>query len=31
VPEVAQTYNTTGSIIQISNALYLIFMGLSRR
>jgi hypothetical protein len=31
VPEVAATYNTTGSIINISNALYLIFMGLSRK
>jgi hypothetical protein len=31
VPEVAQTYNTSGSIINLSNALYLIFMGLSRK
>jgi hypothetical protein len=30
VPEVAQTYNTSGDIINISNALYLVFMGLSR-
>lgn len=29
IPEVAKTYNTTGSIINLSNALYLIFMGLS--
>lgn len=29
IPEVAQTFNTTGSIINLSNALYLIFMGLS--
>lgn len=29
VPEVAQQYNTSGSIINVSNALYLIFMGLS--
>ncbi len=29
IPEVAETYNTTGSIINLSNALYLIFMGLS--
>ncbi|RDL37499.1 uncharacterized protein BP5553_04932 [Venustampulla echinocandica] len=29
VPEVAATYNTTGSIINLSNALYLIFMGIS--
>jgi MFS family permease len=29
IPEVAATYNTTGSIINLSNALYLIFMGLS--
>jgi len=31
IPEVAQTYNTTGDIINISNALYLAFMGLSRK
>lgn len=29
VPEVAATFNTNGSIINLSNALYLIFMGLS--
>lgn len=29
VPEVAATYNTSGSIINLSNALYMIFMGLS--
>ncbi|CAL5872521.1 uncharacterized protein PFLUO_LOCUS6785 [Penicillium psychrofluorescens] len=29
VPEVAKTYNTTGSIINASNALYLAFMGIS--
>jgi len=29
VPEVAETYNTTGAIINLSNAMYLIFMGLS--
>lgn len=29
VPEVAATYNTTGSIIGLSNALYMLFMGLS--
>jgi hypothetical protein len=29
VPEVAATYNTDGSIINISNALYMLFMGLS--
>lgn len=29
IPEVADTYNTSGSIINLSNALYLIFMGLS--
>lgn len=29
VPEVAATYDTSGSIINLSNALYLIFMGLS--
>jgi MFS family permease len=29
IPEVAETFNTTGSIINLSNALYLIFMGLS--
>ena len=29
IPEVAAEYNTSGSIINISNALYLIFMGLS--
>jgi multidrug resistance protein len=29
IPEVAATYNTTGSIIDVSNALYLVFMGLS--
>jgi MFS family permease len=28
VPEVASTYDTSGSIINLSNALYLIFMGL---
>ena len=29
IPEVAQTYHTSGTIINVSNALYLIFMGLS--
>jgi hypothetical protein len=29
VPEVAAEYHTTGSIINLSNGLYLIFMGLS--
>jgi hypothetical protein len=29
VPEVAKTYNTSGSIINASNALYLAFMGVS--
>lgn len=29
VPEVASTYNTTGTIINVSNALYMLFMGLS--
>ncbi|EXJ87963.1 hypothetical protein A1O1_04890 [Capronia coronata CBS 617.96] len=29
IPEVAATYNTTGTIINLSNALYLVFMGLS--
>jgi hypothetical protein len=29
VPEVAATYETTGSIINLSNALYMLFMGFS--
>lgn len=29
IPEVASTFHTSGSIINVSNALYLIFMGLS--
>ncbi|KAL2436578.1 MFS-type transporter ppsE [Exophiala dermatitidis] len=29
IPEVADTFNTSGSIINLSNALYLVFMGLS--
>jgi hypothetical protein len=29
VPEVASTFNTDGSIINVSNALYMLFMGLS--
>jgi len=29
VPEVAATYNTTGTIINLTNALYMLFMGLS--
>lgn len=29
VPEVAATYNTTGTIINLSNALYMVFMGIS--
>lgn len=29
VPEVADTFNTDGSIINVSNALYMLFMGLS--
>ena len=29
IPEVASTYNTTGSIINASNALYIAFMGIA--
>ena len=29
VPEVAHTYDTTGTIVNLSNALYMLFMGLS--
>jgi hypothetical protein len=29
IPEVASTFNTTGTIINLSNAIYLVFMGLS--
>ena len=29
VPEVAKTYNTTGSVINASNALYMAFMGIA--
>jgi hypothetical protein len=29
IPKVAAEFNTTGSIINVSNALYLVFMGLS--
>lgn len=29
VPEVAKTYNTTGSIVNASNALYMAFMGIA--
>lgn len=29
IPEVAKTYNTSGSVINASNALYLAFMGVS--
>jgi MFS family permease len=29
VPEVAHTYNSTGAIINLSNALYMLFMGVS--
>lgn len=29
IPEVAETYQTSGSIINLSNAMYMIFMGLS--
>ncbi|KAJ6455981.1 major facilitator superfamily domain-containing protein [Mycena vitilis] len=29
IPEVAATFNTTGSIIDITNAIYLVFMGIS--
>lgn len=29
IPEVAKTYDSTGTIINLSNALYLVFMGLS--
>ncbi|KAJ7745224.1 major facilitator superfamily domain-containing protein [Mycena maculata] len=29
IPEVASTFNTTGSIIDVSNAIYLVFMGIS--
>jgi MFS family permease len=29
VPEVAATYNSTGTVINLSNALYMLFMGVS--
>jgi hypothetical protein len=29
VPEVAATYKSTGTILNLSNALYMLFMGLS--
>ena len=29
IPEVASEYNTTGTIINISSALYMLFMGIS--
>ena len=29
IPEVASTYNSTGTIINLSNALYMLFMGVS--
>lgn len=29
VPEVASTFNTTGSVINASNALYMVFMGMA--
>jgi hypothetical protein len=29
IPEVALTYNSTGTIINLSNALYMLFMGIS--
>lgn len=29
VPEVAHTYDTTGTIVNLSNALYMLFMGIS--
>lgn len=29
IPEVASTYNSTGTIINLSNALYMLFMGIS--
>ncbi|KAJ6455979.1 major facilitator superfamily domain-containing protein, partial [Mycena vitilis] len=29
IPEVAESFNTTGTIINISNAIYLVFMGLA--
>ena len=29
VPEVAETYHTTGTIVNLSNALYMLFMGIS--
>ncbi|KAJ7041974.1 major facilitator superfamily domain-containing protein [Mycena alexandri] len=29
IPEVASTFNTTGTIINLTNAIYLVFMGLS--
>lgn len=29
IPEVAATFHTTGSVISLSNALYLVFMALS--
>ncbi len=29
IPEVAATYNSTGTIINLSNALYMLFMGIS--
>lgn len=31
IPEVAATYHSTGTIINLSNALYLVFMGVSRK
>ena len=31
VPEVAAEYSTTGDIVNLSNALYLVFMGISRK
>jgi MFS family permease len=29
IPEVASTYHSTGTIINLSNALYMLFMGFS--
>jgi hypothetical protein len=29
IPEVAAEYNTTGSVVDLSNALYMLFMGIS--
>jgi hypothetical protein len=31
VPEVAAEFSTSGDVVNLSNALYLVFMGLSRK